>query len=156
MYIDTGAVFFHVFLKFKRGMPTVSSMTTPLRVCMLQIYSAVTLVLAINSLKMKQMVDFFLFCSSVKDSKKAIRHCSRTRNYSEMDIPSFERARHLFWNELPGWLRLLGWRFWATGGPNCKIIIRCHFYDKCLTLVEFVVSSIFLFFMQSYLPSTKV
>ena len=42
-------------------MPAVSSMTTPLRVCMLRIYSAVILVLAITSLKMKQMVDFFCF-----------------------------------------------------------------------------------------------
>ena len=49
--IYTGAVFFHVFLNFKRGIPAVSSMTTPLRVDMLQIYSAVILVLVINSLK---------------------------------------------------------------------------------------------------------
>ena len=47
--IYTGAVFFHVFLKFKRGMPAVSSMTTPLRIYLLQIYSAAFLVLAINS-----------------------------------------------------------------------------------------------------------
>ena len=60
----TGAVFFYVFLKFKRGMPAVSSMTTPLRVYrpMLRIYSAVILVLAINSLTMKQigLLDFFV------------------------------------------------------------------------------------------------
>ena len=47
-------------------MPTVSSMTSidnmPLRVHMFRIYSVVILVLTINSLKMKQMVDFFLFC----------------------------------------------------------------------------------------------
>ena len=42
-------------------MPAVSSMTAPLRVCMLRIYSAVILVLAINSLKMKQMVNCFCF-----------------------------------------------------------------------------------------------
>ena len=60
----TGAVFFSCFVKFKRGMPSVSSMTSPLRVCMLRIYWAVILVLAINSLKMKQMDVFFLFCSS--------------------------------------------------------------------------------------------
>ena len=53
--------FFHVFPKFKRGMPTVSSMTAPLRAYMLRIYSAVILVMAMNSLKMKQMVDFFCF-----------------------------------------------------------------------------------------------
>ena len=51
--------FFHVFLKLKSGMPAVSSMTTSLRV-MLRIYSAVIFVPAINSLKMKQMVDFFV------------------------------------------------------------------------------------------------
>ena len=50
-----------MFLKFKRGMPAVSSMTTPLRVYMLRICSVVILVLTINSLKMKQMVDFFCF-----------------------------------------------------------------------------------------------
>ena len=55
----TRAVFFQVFLKFKRSMPAVSSMTTPLRVYMLRIYGAAILVLAINSLNMKQMVDFF-------------------------------------------------------------------------------------------------
>ena len=53
--------FFHVSLKFKRGTPAVSSMTSPLRVCMLRIYSAVILALAINSLKIKQMVNFFCF-----------------------------------------------------------------------------------------------
>ena len=61
IYRPTGAVFFQVFLKFKRGMLAVSSMTTPLRVGMLRIYSAAILVLAINSLKMKQTVDFFCF-----------------------------------------------------------------------------------------------
>ena len=50
--------------KIKRGMLAVSSVTTPLRVYTLRIYGAIILVLAINSLKMKQMVDFFLFCSS--------------------------------------------------------------------------------------------
>ena len=52
----------HIFshLKFKRGMPAVSSMTTPLRVYMLLIYSVVILVLVMNALKMKQMVDFFV------------------------------------------------------------------------------------------------
>ena len=59
--IYTGAVFFHVFLKFKRGMPAVSSMATPLRVYMLRIYSAVNLALAVYSLKMKQMVVFLFF-----------------------------------------------------------------------------------------------
>ena len=42
-------------------MAAVSSMTTPLRVHMLRNYRAVILALVINSLKMKQMVDFFLF-----------------------------------------------------------------------------------------------
>ena len=42
-------------------MPAVSSMTMLLRVYMHRIYSAAILVLAINSLKMKQMVDFFCF-----------------------------------------------------------------------------------------------
>ena len=56
--------FLHVFPNFKRSMPAVSSMTAPLRVYMLRIYGAVILVLAIDSLKMKQKVDFFLFCSS--------------------------------------------------------------------------------------------
>ena len=56
--------FYHVFPKFKRSMPAVSSMATPLRVYMLRIYSAVILGLAINSLNMKQLVVFFLFCSS--------------------------------------------------------------------------------------------
>ena len=60
-YRPTGAVFFFLlFLKFKKGMPAVSSMATPLRVYMLRIYSAAILVLAINSLKMKQIADFFV------------------------------------------------------------------------------------------------
>ena len=42
-------------------MLVVSSMTTPLRVRMLRIYSVVILVLTTNSLKIKQMVDFFRF-----------------------------------------------------------------------------------------------
>ena len=61
IYRPTRAVFFHVFLKFKRGMPAVSSKTTSLRVYMLQNYSAVILVLAVRSLKIKQMVNFFGF-----------------------------------------------------------------------------------------------
>ena len=56
----TGDVFFHVFLKFKRGMLAVSSMTMPLRVHMLRIYSAAIFVLTIKSFKMKQMVVFFV------------------------------------------------------------------------------------------------
>ena len=60
----TGAAFFHVFLKFKRGMPAVSSMPTPLRKHMLPIYSFVIVVLTIKSLKVKQMIVFFLFGSS--------------------------------------------------------------------------------------------
>ena len=60
----TRAVFFHLFPKFKRGMVTVSFVATSLRVYMLRTYSAVILALAINSLKMKQMVVFFLFCRS--------------------------------------------------------------------------------------------
>ena len=59
--IYNGTFFLHVFLKFKRGMPAVSSMTTPLLVHMLRSYRAVILVLAINSLKIKQMIDFFCF-----------------------------------------------------------------------------------------------
>ena len=62
--IYTGAAFFHVFLKFKRGMLVVSSMTTPLRKHMIRIYSVVILVLTIKSLKMKQMVDFFVLQES--------------------------------------------------------------------------------------------
>ena len=64
--IYTGTVFFHVLLNFNRSMPAVSFMTMPLRVYMLRSYGAVILGLAISSLKMKQMVDFFffLFCSS--------------------------------------------------------------------------------------------
>ena len=45
-------------------MAAVSSVATSLCVYMLQTYSAVILVLAINSFKMKQMVVFFLFCGS--------------------------------------------------------------------------------------------
>ena len=41
-------------------MPAVISMTTPLRVHMFRIYSVVILVLTMNSLKVKQMVDFFV------------------------------------------------------------------------------------------------
>ena len=60
--ICTGAIFFLVFLKLKRGMSAVSSMAMPLRVYMLRTCSAVILVLAVvNSLKMKQMVDFICF-----------------------------------------------------------------------------------------------
>ena len=57
----TGAIFFLVFLNLKREMPAVSSMTTPLRVYMLRIYSAVILVPAVTSSKMKQMVDFLFY-----------------------------------------------------------------------------------------------
>ena len=56
-----GAVFLHVFLKFNRDMRAVSSITTPLRVYMLRICSVVILELTTNSIKMKQMVDFFCF-----------------------------------------------------------------------------------------------
>ena len=49
---------FHVFLKFKRSMLAAGSMTMPLRVHMLRIYSVE--ILTINSLKMKPMVDFFV------------------------------------------------------------------------------------------------
>ena len=62
--IDIVAVFFHLFSKIKRCMAAVSTMIMPLHVYTLQMYSAIILVLAINSLKMKQMVVFFLFCSS--------------------------------------------------------------------------------------------
>ena len=62
----TGTVFFHVFLKFKRGMPAVSFMTTQMRVYTLRIYSAVILVLAINSLKMKQIFNFFFVFAVVE------------------------------------------------------------------------------------------
>ena len=48
--------------KIKRGMVALSSVATPLRVSLLQTYSAVIFALAINSLKMKLMV-VFLFCS---------------------------------------------------------------------------------------------
>ena len=54
------AAFFHLLPKIKRGMATVRSVATPLRVYMLRTYSAVILVLAINSFKMKQMVNFFV------------------------------------------------------------------------------------------------
>ena len=47
--------FLHAFLKFKRGISAVNSMTTPVREYMLRIYSAVILVLAINSRKMKEI-----------------------------------------------------------------------------------------------------
>ena len=56
--VYTGAEFFHLFPKIKRS---ISSVATPLRVHMLRTYSAVVLVLAINSLKMKQMIVFFCF-----------------------------------------------------------------------------------------------
>ena len=77
----TGAVFFHVFLKFEKGMPAVSSMTTPLRVYMLQIYSAVILVLAINSLKMKQMVDLFCFAVVKRSRDELIPKYCRIKFY---------------------------------------------------------------------------
>ena len=52
-----------MFLKFKRGMPVVSSYATMHARMhnMLPICSAVILALAINSLKMEEMVDFFCF-----------------------------------------------------------------------------------------------
>ena len=62
--------FFHVFLQFKSGMPAVSYTTTPLRVYMLRNYGAVILVLAINSLKMKQMIDV-LFRFTVVEELRA-------------------------------------------------------------------------------------
>ena len=50
-------------------MDVVSSVATPLRVYMLQTHSAVIIVLAINSLKMKQMVTFF--CLAVVERLRA-------------------------------------------------------------------------------------
>ena len=79
--IYTRAVFFHVFLKFEKGMPAVSSRTTPLRVYMLQIYSAVILVLAINSLKMKQMVDLFCFAVVKRSRGELIPKYCRIKFY---------------------------------------------------------------------------
>ena len=58
--IYTGAVFFHLFAKIKRNMAAITSVATSLRVSMLRTYSAAILVLAINSLKMKQMVVIFV------------------------------------------------------------------------------------------------
>ena len=70
--IYTGAVFFQLFPKIKRGIAAVSSMATPLHVYMLRPYSAVILVLAINSLKMKQVVVFFyVFCSTLVERLRA-------------------------------------------------------------------------------------
>ena len=112
----TGTVFFYVFLKFKRGMPAVCSMTMPLRIYMLRIYSAVILVLAIISSKMKQMIDFFCFAVVerlraeliskyykrpfyiFRIRKKKIQNYSRipdpelfqNTNYSEMDTPTYQ------------------------------------------------------------------
>ena len=60
---NIGAVFFEC-VSFKRGMSTVSCMTTSLyhaSCIMFRIYSAAILVLAINALMMKQTVDFFCF-----------------------------------------------------------------------------------------------
>ena len=61
---------FRAFSKFKRGMPAVNSMTTPLRV-MLRVDSVVIFVLAINSLKMKQMAVFFYFAVPVVEPLSA-------------------------------------------------------------------------------------
>ena len=55
-------------LKFKSGTPAVISMTTPLRVYMLRIYSAVILVLVINSLKIKK---WLIFCFAVVERLRA-------------------------------------------------------------------------------------
>ena len=55
------AYFLPAFLKFKRGMPAVSSMTAPLREYVLRIYCAVILALAINSRKIKKWLFFFCF-----------------------------------------------------------------------------------------------
>ena len=54
---------FHLFPNINRGIAAVSSVALPLRVYrpMLRTDSAVILVLAINSLKIKQMVDSFCF-----------------------------------------------------------------------------------------------
>ena len=58
----TGVVFFSC-VKFKIGMPAVSFITMPSACIILRIYRAVILVLAMNSLKMKQMVDFLFYRS---------------------------------------------------------------------------------------------
>ena len=52
-----------------KGMLAVSSMTMPLSVHMLRIYSAVILELTIKSLQMKQTVDFF--CLAVVERLRA-------------------------------------------------------------------------------------
>ena len=84
-------------------------LAAPLRVYMLRIYSAVILVRAVNSLKMKQMLDFFV-CFAVVERLRAelisikyfrpfyafrirlrIRNSEfekTIRNYSRTDIPS--------------------------------------------------------------------
>ena len=89
----------------------VSCMTIPLRVHMLRINSVVILVLTINSLKMKQMIDFFCFAVverlraeliskyylrpfcrfriHLRIRKKNLRNYSRILNYSEMNIPTY-------------------------------------------------------------------
>ena len=56
--------FFHLFPKINGGMAALSSMATLLRLYVLRTYSAVILVLAISSLKMKEMVVFVLQWSS--------------------------------------------------------------------------------------------
>ena len=40
----------------------------------------------------------------------------------------FARAGLYFWYELPGRLRLLGWRFRAVGGPGLKKVSPSHLY----------------------------
>ena len=52
--------FFHLFPKIKRGMAAVCSVAPPLRIYR-PMLRTVILVVAINSLKMKQMVLFFCF-----------------------------------------------------------------------------------------------
>ena len=46
--VYTGVVFFHVFLKFKRGMATVSSMTTQLHVHNSISFNSIPLALCCN------------------------------------------------------------------------------------------------------------
>ena len=57
--IYTGAIFFHLFPKIERGMAAVCSVAPSLRVYRPMLRTAI-LVLAINSLKMKQMFFFFV------------------------------------------------------------------------------------------------
>ena len=62
---------------------------------------------------------------SAKNLKFSFLHLGWIR-YKVRKKNGLGASRALFCDELPSWLRLLGYRFRAIGGPGCKKVSLCH------------------------------